>query len=74
MPRSAMEYVKPDHVARLAEIGPLLGRLAGAKVDRGKQASSLLEEEAQIELESPLHAHGPAGAPSPFSCPACGGS
>ncbi|MFN2550061.1 MAG: chemotaxis protein CheB [Myxococcales bacterium] len=73
MPRSALEYVKPDHIAKLADIGPLLSRLAGGKVENGKQSSSVLEEEAKAELESPIHPHPPPGSPSPFSCPACGG-
>jgi two-component system chemotaxis response regulator CheB len=73
MPRNALEYVKPDHIAKLSEIGPLLGRLAGVRVEGSKQPSPLLIAEADIELQSPTRAHEPPGTLSPFSCPACGG-
>ena len=33
MPESAMKYVIPDHIVRLAEMGPLLGRLARKRAD-----------------------------------------
>src|SRR5207302_8318058 len=59
--------------AKLTEIGPLLGRLAGGRVENTRHTTQLLEEEAAIELRSPLHPHDPVGSPSPFSCPACGG-
>src|SRR5205814_1987764 len=72
MPRSALDYVKPDHIAKLAEIGPLLGRLAGGRVEGSRESSPLLKDEAEIETLSPLHGHETVGMPSPFSCPACG--
>ncbi|TMA33145.1 MAG: chemotaxis protein CheB [Deltaproteobacteria bacterium] len=73
MPRSALDYVKPDHIAKLSEIGPLLGRLAGGRVEGSHEVSPLLKDEAEIETLSPLHGHETVGMPSPFSCPACGG-
>ena len=73
MPRSALDYVKPDHIAKLSEIGPLLGRLAGGRVEGSRQPTPLLKDEAEIEVLSPLHGHETVGMPSPFSCPACGG-
>ena len=36
MPRSALEYVNPDYVAKLDEIAPLLEKLAGAEVEKSK--------------------------------------
>jgi two-component system chemotaxis response regulator CheB len=73
MPRSALEYVKPDHVATLAEIGPLLAKLAGTRVESGRPPPKLLEQEARIEMHSPREAHDPPGEPSGFACPECGG-
>lgn len=73
MPRAALEYVKPDHVATLAEMGPLLARLAGTKLANGKHPPALVSEEAKIELESPHQSQQTPGTPSHFSCPACGG-
>ena len=79
MPRNAMKYLTPDHVVPLAEIAPLLTRLARDSVEPGPYAVPLetLKEKrlsefdmAQIESDEKDR----PGKPSGFSCPDCGGS
>ena len=73
MPRSALEYVKPDHVAKLADIAPLLSKLAGTRAARDPEPSGLIEREARIDMHGPRARTDPPGEPSPFACPDCGG-
>ena len=77
MPRSAMENVDVDHVLPLAEIAPLLERLARLPVEEkgGTPMSEEMEMEtdiAEVDEALTLRDERP-GVPSPFSCPECGG-
>jgi two-component system chemotaxis response regulator CheB len=74
MPRSAIEYVGPDAVAPLAEIGDVLLELVDAPLgpvaeagveDPGSQPIDLVEVELGREPAE--------GRPSLLSCPDCGG-
>lgn len=73
MPQSACENVPVDHVLPLAEIAPLLVRLAHEPaVDDppgGRERSSRVAEELLGESGQDLQ-----GAPSGFTCPDCGGA
>ena len=75
MPRNAIMYSKVDFVARLAEIPPLISRLARDEVpDRGERRVN--ETEVRVP-ESELRGNPDAkelGAPSYFTCPSCDGT
>jgi two-component system chemotaxis response regulator CheB len=76
MPQNALESVKVDHVVRLAEIPPLLGRLtARPAVDAPHQVPQVMEVEVKIaKQDDPLKAGvGNIGEPSSFACPECHG-
>jgi two-component system chemotaxis response regulator CheB len=69
MPRNALETAGADHRVSLAAMGPLLVQLArGGRDDRMTSPRRLRLSPA--EGGRPGH---PPGAPSPFSCPDCGG-
>ena len=77
MPQSAIEYVAVDHVAPLAELGPLLARLvAHSPPSRGAApVSRELEALTQIAkgdsaIDRGLFELGPT---TPFTCPECAG-
>jgi two-component system chemotaxis response regulator CheB len=77
MPRSAIEHVAVDYILPLAEIAPLLVRLAHQPVD--EQAAPAVSKEmaqeikvAQMDMDMMTSDDHP-GAPSAFSCPECGG-
>lgn len=77
MPQSALHYVAVDAVCRLAEIAPLLVRLANTPVD-DEAVDSLVgisDMEARISEgdQEALQQAGRLGDPVPFSCPDCGG-
>jgi two-component system, chemotaxis family, protein-glutamate methylesterase/glutaminase len=80
MPRSAMEYVTPDHILTCVEIGQLLGQLAmkpsppAPEVD--EKIRSLMEKEIQIAADGGAFQKGimELGKPTPFTCPECHGA
>ncbi len=86
MPHSAQAHVAVDYSLPVAEIGPLLDRLAreispepepegGTKEEGGYPMSDNLEKEVKtFELDvNEMTADEQAGKPSVFSCPECGG-
>jgi len=77
MPQSALENVAVDHVLRLAEIPPMLGRLARQPTndDRAYPASRAMELESKIAGMDMATLQGDErpGTPSTFSCPECKG-
>jgi two-component system chemotaxis response regulator CheB len=78
MPRNAQAHVAIDYTLPVAEIGPLLGRLAheGCAKEEGRQTMSenLEKEVKKAELDrSEMSADEQIGKPSVFSCPDCGG-
>jgi two-component system chemotaxis response regulator CheB len=78
MPQSAIQHVPVDHVARVAEIGPLLVDLITAPVIESKPAGAvphLVDLEVRIARdEDPINAGVQGmGEPSTFACPECHG-
>lgn len=78
MPRSAIENVAIDHVLPLAEIAPLLVRLAGEPVEDAEppSVSRELQEEvdmAELETEALQNEYIP-GSLSGQTCPECHGA
>jgi two-component system, chemotaxis family, protein-glutamate methylesterase/glutaminase len=77
MPRSAIENVAVDYILPLAEIAPLLARLAHQPVD--EQAAPAVPDEMAQEIKvtemdiKMMTGDDHPGIPSPFSCPECGG-
>jgi two-component system chemotaxis response regulator CheB len=77
MPQSAIEHVSIDYCLPLAEIGPLLTRLAHDSVQT--EPPSPPDEEMQREIRiaametNALNEHDQIGNPSAYSCPECGG-
>lgn len=76
MARSALRYVEADHVLPLAQMGPLLERLArapagpvvvGSSGEMGKETKIAEFDMATIEDDDK------PGKPSAFSCPDCSG-
>jgi two-component system chemotaxis response regulator CheB len=79
MPRSALELVDVDYCVTIAEMAPLLVRLAVESTKgRGDPAASPdLEIEARIaefDLTAMEDETSRPGTPSGFGCPACGGA
>lgn len=81
MPLNAMAYTTPDYVVPLAEIGPLIVRLASEESSEedimDQQATDMQQMEkevqlAELALDPSQHANH-VGHPSVFSCPECGG-
>jgi two-component system chemotaxis response regulator CheB len=76
MPESAIANVDVDHVLPLGDIGPMLDRLArearpAIPADRG----TVEEEPYDMGVnDNDTGGPGPAGEPSGFTCPDCGGS
>ncbi|MEA2708691.1 MAG: two-component system, chemotaxis family, protein-glutamate methylesterase/glutaminase, partial [Phycisphaerales bacterium] len=78
MPTSAVQNVDVDHVVPLAEIGPLLARIARQPVEEvmASEPDEQMGFEAQIanmEREA-IHKEMRPGAPSGFACPDCHGT
>jgi len=77
MPRNAMQYVRVDYVLPLAEIPPLLTRLAHEPVEEGiPPMSDEMKKEtniAQFDLAT-LESEEKPGVLSGFACPDCGGN
>lgn len=71
MPRSVVDYVGADHVARAAEIGPLLEQLTALDpAESAKPAGPA--EPAEPNVEQP-NTEGERKVPSQWPCPNCGG-
>jgi two-component system chemotaxis response regulator CheB len=76
MPLSAVRHVKVDYVLPLAEIGPLLVRLAAAPAEeRSYPVGDELDIEVKIALEDKAIEAGvlELGEPSNYACPDCHG-
>jgi two-component system chemotaxis response regulator CheB len=76
MPQSALRHVKVDYCLPLAEIGPLLARLAGeSSEERSRTVSEELDIEVKIAMEDRAVEAGvmELGEPSSFACPDCHG-
>ncbi|MGH7970180.1 MAG: chemotaxis protein CheB, partial [Limisphaerales bacterium] len=71
MPQSALRYVEVDYCLRLAEMGPLLVRLAG---ERTIPEDMKPKKPAKERLMSPEEMTGKFGAPTAFVCPDCNGA
>lgn len=77
MPTSAITNDKPDHILPIAEIPPLLMRLARepATKNGGNPVSESIDKEirlAEIDLDT-IEDPSKIGKPSVFACPECGG-
>lgn len=78
MPQSALGEVEVDYTLRVAEIAPLLSRLAGTSV--AEQGGYELPEELEIEVKIAMEDNGMEaglgrlGSPSIFTCPECHGT
>jgi two-component system chemotaxis response regulator CheB len=77
MPQSAIEHTQVDHIVRLAELGPLLIRLAQEPAnvsDVGPVSRDMEIESEMAELdEDAMNSQDRPGTPSAFACPDCGG-
>ncbi len=77
MPISALENVEINYTLPLADIGPLLERLAReeAQGEGGSPMADDMEMEIrQDEVDTTImNSEAHVGMPSPFSCPGCGG-
>jgi two-component system, chemotaxis family, protein-glutamate methylesterase/glutaminase len=81
MPRSALQYVRADHVAVRAELGALLGRLAldltGLPIEEGYPMTDNeedLNEATTVASSKAAHERGERpGDPTVLTCPDCGG-
>ena len=69
MPQSAVRNVKVDYCVPLAEIGPILVRLATKRTSKGKQGVSRMEKRGM----SPKDMEKKFGLPTSFVCPECNG-
>ena len=78
MPLNAIARVEVDHTPALAEIAPLLARLASTSVAEqgGYEVPEELDIEVKIAMEDNARALGVAklGTPSIFTCPECHGT
>ncbi len=79
MPTSAVENASPDYVVPLAEISPLLVRLASLPVPQHAGAhfmSRAKRDEADVAEvgTDALKSSNMSGPPSKFTCPECGGA
>jgi two-component system chemotaxis response regulator CheB len=76
MPESAIANVEVDHVLPIGDIGSLLDRLARESRPAIPAGCGNVEEEpdAMGTNDRDIGENGPAGEPSGFTCPDCGGS
>jgi two-component system chemotaxis response regulator CheB len=77
MPRTALRYVEADYVLPIAEIGPLLVRLAREPVDgvAAPVPEEMIQEAKLAEMDGEtMESDDKPGDPSVFSCPDCGGT
>jgi two-component system chemotaxis response regulator CheB len=73
MPKSALAYVAVDYTVSLAEMGPLLARLA-AKATRRTMEDGDMETAPEFGAERPFdEINDHVGIPTRFSCPECNG-
>jgi len=70
MPQSALRNVKVDYCVPLAEIGPLLVRLATSRKVAGKKPRATRVEKRQL---TPREMEKKFGRPTGFVCPECNG-
>ena len=77
MPKNALEYVQADYCAPLADLGPLLNRCVREETLEPPLHSSNIPLKYEVDMarldHATLHQNQPAGSPSAFSCPECGG-
>ncbi len=77
MPQSALAHVAVDYCLSLAEIGPLLTRLAYEPMQTEQPSPPTEELQREIRITAmetnPLNKHDQTGKPSAYSCPECGG-
>lgn len=78
MPMSALRHVRVDYTVRLAELAPLLVRLAGTPADSVEGGFAVPEKvsiEVNIAKEEKASEAGvfTLGAPSKYACPECHG-
>ncbi len=77
MPTSALENVEIDYTLLLADIGPLLERLA--REEAQGEGGSPMADDMEMEIRQDeadttiMNSEAHVGMPSPFSCPGCGG-
>ena len=76
MPQSAISNDSPAYIVPVAEIGPLLSRLAREPARAAQQevprAMEMEVNDAALEMET-IHDPDKPGTPSVFGCPECGG-
>ena len=72
MPLSAVQNVEVDHIVGIAEMGRLIERLVRETVEE-VEVMPEKPDIAEMATEEPV-ADSLSGAPSPFTCPSCGGS
>jgi len=77
MPQNALTHVRVDHCVPLAEIGPLLGRLAEkslpsgvSTMPKGLELETRIAKEERVSKRELLQ----LGDPSVFTCPECHGA
>lgn len=78
MPESVLEVLTPDHILPADEIGRCLAELLRQPVRArepmlGAARATLEQEVAMSQMDAGATDGTPAGHPSPFGCPDCGG-
>ena len=75
MPETALEFLKPDHVVPLVQIGALINELVGTETTCENHLSNNVRREAEMEIEenSDAEAVEEIGTLVPVTCPDCGG-
>jgi two-component system chemotaxis response regulator CheB len=79
MPESVLQHVEVDHALPVAQIGPLLARIAGERADQAGVApvSDALRLEVAVSRDDAGAEYGDIpriGSPTTFTCPDCAGS
>lgn len=77
MPQSVIDHIGADHVAAAAELGSLVGELAGSDSPRDwASPSELMDIEVRLAdmSDEAMNAAERPGRPSGFSCPDCQGT
>lgn len=78
MPRAALRYARVDYTLPVAEIPPLLARLAREPVvDKGWRNMSDIDEESPVQIRRDIATQardGRAGETTIYTCPECGGT
>lgn len=75
MPRSAIEAVSPDNIAKASEIGPLLNELVQLPVKQNGEIPEEIIIENRLDLNKKMEKSkiDKIGERAPLSCPECGG-